>query len=66
MAYLKADQEKESNKSEQILGIPRCVKLRKHAHDSQMRKTLGMLMRVTAVDVELKKVDIVHIDMAKV
>ena len=45
MSNFKDDQEKESNKSEQILENPRPMKLRKHAHGSQMKKDSGIRKR---------------------
>ena len=66
MSDLKAAQEKESNKSEQILEIPRHMKLIKHAQNSQMNQALGKQKREKLVDGEPKKGDIVHIGMAKV
>ena len=66
MAYLNSAKEKEAKKKEQIFVIARHMTLRKHAHNIQMKKALGIKKIASAVDGELKKGDIYHIGMAQV
>ena len=56
MAYLKVSQGNESKKSEHILEVTRPTKLRKYAHDSQMKQALVIRKIETSVKGELKNI----------